>query len=137
MEKTESKKIWTIGHSTRTIEEFIGLLQAFQIKLLIDIRSYPGSKRYPQFKKENLATSLHSAGIDYVHMPALGGRRKPLPASMNTNWQNKAFRGYADYMKTNEFKNGIKELEQHTLKQFICVLKRYGGVVIARWYLII
>jgi len=95
----------------------IGLLQTFQIKLLVDIRSYPGSKRYPQFNKENLATSLRSADIDYTHMPTLGGRRKPLPASMNTNWQNKAFRGYADYMQTDEFKNGIQELEQLALKQ--------------------
>lgn len=117
MEKAEASIIWTIGHSTRTIEEFTGLLQAFQIKLLADIRSYPGSKRYPQFNKENLATSLHNASIAYTHLPALGGRRKPLPTSANTLLQNKSFRGYAEYMETDEFKNGIKELEQLALKQ--------------------
>jgi len=117
MKKPESKTIWTIGHSTRTIEEFIELLQTFQIKLLVDIRSYPSSKRYPQFNKENLTTSLHNAGIDYMHMLALGGRRKALPNSTNTLWQNKSFRGYADYMQTHEFKNGINELQQLALKQ--------------------
>lgn len=117
MKKAEAPKIWTIGHSTRPIEEFIELLQAFQIKLLADIRSFPGSKRYPQFNKENLATSLHRAGINYILMPALGGRRIALPNSTHTEWQNKAFRGYADYMQTDEFKNGIKELEQLALTQ--------------------
>jgi uncharacterized protein (DUF488 family) len=117
MEKKEVKTIWTIGHSTRSIEEFIELLQAFQIKILADIRSYPGSRRYPQFNKENLRESLHAIGIEYMHIPALGGRRKALPDSINTEWENKAFRGYADYMQTDEFKNGIKELEQLALKQ--------------------
>jgi uncharacterized protein (DUF488 family) len=117
MGKTESKIIWTIGHSTHTIEEFVELLQAFEIKLLADVRSYPGSRRYPQFNKENLANTLHSVGIEYVHLLALGGRRKALPDSINTEWENKSFRGYADYMQTDEFKNGIKELEQFALKQ--------------------
>jgi len=117
MKKAEFKEIWTIGHSTRTIEEFIALLQAFQIKLLIDIRSYPGSRRYPQFNKEDLGQSLHAVGIEYIHLSALGGRRKALPNSTNTEWENKSFRGYADYMQTDEFKKGIKELDQFALKQ--------------------
>lgn len=117
MAKGTVKEIWTIGHSTRSIEEFIALLQGFNISLVADIRSYPGSRRYPQFNKENLMMSLHQAGIGYVHILALGGRRKALPDSTNTIWQNKAFRGYADYMQTGEFENGIAELEKSALKQ--------------------
>ena len=103
-------KIWTIGHSTRTIDEFISLLQANQIRLLVDVRSLPGSKRYPQFNKEALADSLGKTGIRYEHFPELGGRRKAKPESKNTAWRNASFRGYADYMETKEFHEGIKRL---------------------------
>jgi|SRR5262245_40182241 len=103
-------RVWTIGHSTRTIDEFISLLQANQIRLLIDVRSLPGSKRYPQFNKETLADSLGKAGIRYEHFPELGGRRKSRPDSPNTAWRNESFRGYADYMETEEFREGIKRL---------------------------
>ena len=106
------KLIYTIGHSTRTLQEFIGLLQTFSIEMLADVRSYPGSRRYPHFNKENLLKELPGKGILYLHMPSLGGRRKALPQSKNTAWKNDAFRGYADYMETNEFKNGIKDLEK-------------------------
>ena len=113
MEPTEQNKIiWTIGHSTRTIEEFISLLHSFNIALLADIRSYPGSKRYPHFNKTSLEASLREAGIQYVHFPGLGGRRKPRPDSTNTAWRHAAFKGYADYMETDEFKQAIEELEQ-------------------------
>jgi Uncharacterized conserved protein len=103
-------KIWTIGHSTRTIDEFISLLQANQIRLLVDVRSLPGSKRYPQFNKETLADSLGKTGIRYEHFPELGGRRKAKPESTNTAWRNASFRGYADYMETEEFQKGVKRL---------------------------
>src|SRR6185312_9776704 len=97
------KEIWTIGQSTLPIDRFIAILQSSSIELVADIRSFPGSKRYPHFNKENLSKSLNEAEIEYVHMPALGGRRRPLPNSTNKIWQNEAFRGYADYMDTEEF----------------------------------
>jgi uncharacterized protein (DUF488 family) len=103
-------KIWTIGHSTRTIDEFISLLQTNQIRLLVDVRSLPGSKRYPQFNKEALADSLGKTGIRYEHFPELGGRRKAKPESKNTAWRSASFRGYADYMETEEFRKGVERL---------------------------
>ena len=98
--QTMQKTIYTIGHSTRTFEEFVTLLRIFSIEMLVDVRSYPGSKRYPFFNKENLAKELPLQHIFYEHIPALGGRRKTLPGSKNTAWKNDAFRGYADYMET-------------------------------------
>jgi uncharacterized protein (DUF488 family) len=103
-------RIWTIGHSTRTIDEFISLLQANQIRSLADVRSLPGSRRYPQFNKETLADSLSKVGIRYEHFPELGGRRKPRDDSRNLAWRNASFRGYADYMETEEFQKGVKRL---------------------------
>src|SRR6266567_5786907 len=103
-------RIWTIGHSTRSIDDFISLLEQNGINLLADVRSLPGSKRYPQFNKETLADSLGKAGIRYEHFPELGGRRKAKPESTNTAWRNEAFRGYADYMETEDFRNGIARL---------------------------
>jgi uncharacterized protein (DUF488 family) len=103
-------RIWTIGHSTRPIEEFISLLEENQIKLLIDVRAFPGSKRYPQFNKEALAKSLTTHGIRYEHFPELGGKRKSKPDSRNTAWRNASFRAYADYMDTEQFQKGIERL---------------------------
>ena len=103
-------RVWTIGHSTRTIDKFISLLQEHGIKLLVDVRSLPGSKRYPQFNKEALAESLGKAGICYEHFPEFGGRRKPRPDSPNAAWRNESFRGYADYMETEEFDQAVKRL---------------------------
>jgi uncharacterized protein (DUF488 family) len=103
-------RIWTIGHSTRTIEEFIEALQGHGIKLVADVRLLPGSKRYPQFNKEELAKSLIDCGINYEHFPELGGRRRPKMNSRNTAWRNEAFRGYADHMETAEFVTGITRL---------------------------
>ena len=95
--------VFTIGHSIRPIEEFIGLLKSNGIRQLIDIRTIPKSRRNPQFSADNLAASLHSAQIGYVHLKALGGLRHPRKDSLNTGWRNASFRGYADYMQTNEF----------------------------------
>ena len=81
MNNDVKKIIWTIGHSTRPIEEFIGMLQSFDIRMLADVRSFPGSKRYPQFNKEALEISLRKNDISYIHLKALGGRRKPDPHS--------------------------------------------------------
>ena len=103
-------RIWTIGHSTRSIEDFISLLKENEIKLLADVRSWPGSKRYPQFNREALAKSLNAHGIRYEHFPELGGRRKPNADSRNTAWRNASFRGYADYMEAEEFHKGVERL---------------------------
>ncbi|HEY8687963.1 MAG TPA: DUF488 domain-containing protein [Chitinophagaceae bacterium] len=110
------KIIYTIGHSIRTQEEFISILQSFKIELLADIRSYPGSKRYPHFNKENLQKILPGYKIIYQHFSELGGRRKTSTDSKNTAWKNDAFRGYADYMGTEDFKKGISKLEDAALK---------------------
>jgi uncharacterized protein (DUF488 family) len=104
--------IYTIGHSTRALEEFIALLQNFSVEMLVDVRSYPGSRRYPHFNKENLSKELPAREILYLHIPCLGGRRKALPQSKNTAWKIDAFRGYADYMETDEFKKGMDGLEK-------------------------
>jgi uncharacterized protein (DUF488 family) len=103
-------RLWTIGHSTRKIDQFISLLEENEIKLVADVRGLPGSKRYPQFNKEALAQSLCEHGIHYEHLPELGGRRKPRPDSRNTAWRNASFRGYADYMETEEFRDGVERL---------------------------
>jgi uncharacterized protein (DUF488 family) len=105
-----SPRLWTIGHSTRSIEDFIAALGANGIRLLVDVRTLPGSKRYPQFNKEALGDSLGKAGIRYEHFPELGGLRKPKKDSRNTAWRNASFRGYADYMETEEFRKGVDRL---------------------------
>ncbi|MCC2640501.1 MAG: hypothetical protein K0S45_914 [Nitrospira sp.] len=102
--------LWTIGHSTRSNDEFMALLRAYDIRRLIDIRRYPGSRRYPHFQSDLLAKSLAEAGLGYGHMPALGGRRATTPDSVNKGWKNAGFRGYADYMQTGEFQNALKGL---------------------------
>lgn len=102
--------IWTIGHSTRSIEDFMERLNSFQIKMLADVRSFPGSRRYPQFNKEQLSASLLEAGVEYLHFPELGGRRRARPDSHNMAWRNEAFRGYADYMEQENFLRGIDRL---------------------------
>src|SRR5947207_3571788 len=92
------------------IDEFISLLKENEINLLADVRAWPGSKRYPQFNKEALAESLSAHGMRYEHFPELGGRRRPRSDSKNTAWRNASFRGYADYMETEEFHKGIERL---------------------------
>lgn len=111
MNDKKTKTIWTIGHSTRSLDEFIAMLKSFQIECVTDIRSFPGSRKYPQFNKETLEISLPQNNIWYFHLKNLGGRRKAYPDSKNTAWRHVAFRGYADYMETDAFKEGIKELE--------------------------
>jgi uncharacterized protein (DUF488 family) len=96
-------ELWTIGHSTRSAEEFATLLKDNRIQVLADVRRFPGSRRYPHFNGENLRAFLALHGIAYEHFAELGGRRTPLKDSPNTAWRNEAFRGYADYMVTDEF----------------------------------
>jgi uncharacterized protein (DUF488 family) len=102
--------IYTIGHSTRTLDEFVALLEAHQLQLIVDVRTLPRSRRVPQFNRDALAEALAARRIGYVHLGALGGLRRPRPDSVNTGWRNTAFRGYADYMQTAEFRDGLKRL---------------------------
>jgi uncharacterized protein (DUF488 family) len=103
-------RIYTIGHSTREIDNFIAALEANGIKLIADVRMLPGSKRYPQFNKEALAQSLSERAIRYEHFSELGGRRKSKPDSRNTAWRNASFRGYADHLETEEFRKSVERL---------------------------
>ena len=102
--------LFTIGHSTRSLEEFLALLAMHDIATLVDIRTVPKSRRYPHFAQENLQPSLAAAGIDYRYLKALGGLRRPLRDSKNGGWRNASFRGYADYMQTSEFLSGLDTL---------------------------
>jgi uncharacterized protein (DUF488 family) len=111
------REIWTIGHSTRGLGEFIEILKVHGVELLADIRRFPGSKRLPHFNRENLSASLKLEGIDYSHFEGLGGRRVPKPDSRNDGWRVSAFRGYADYMESDEFKSEVKLLQQAAWKR--------------------
>ena len=102
--------IWTIGHSTRPIEEFVSLLEESGIQVLADVRRYPGSRAHPQYNAGSLEESLPASGIEYVPFPELGGRRSPSAESTNTVWRNAAFRAYADFMETPEFDEGLQRL---------------------------
>ncbi|MEP6897970.1 MAG: DUF488 domain-containing protein [Rhodanobacter sp.] len=102
--------IWTIGHSTRTLEEFLGLLTAHRIEAIADVRSFPGSRRYPHFARDALAETLPADGITYRWLPGLGGRRKVRPGSPNTAWRNASFQAYADHLDSTEFAEGLDEL---------------------------
>ena len=108
--KDNTGRVWTIGHSTRSAAEFLELLSKNEIEMLADIRRFPGSRKYPHFGVEALTKSLAGARIGYQHLADLGGRRQPNPDSHNDIWNNKSFRGYADYMETTEFENAIERL---------------------------
>lgn len=115
--------VWTIGHSTRTIEAFIDMLKSFNIKQLVDVRHFPGSRKYPHFNKEALAISLANNNIRYEHIESLGGRRKAVQDTKNTAWRHAAFRGYADHMDTPEFKVGmvrLRELASNSNTAYMC-----------------
>ena len=103
-------RIWTIGHSTRSIDAFVALLRWQTIELLVDVRRFPGSRRHPQFNSGLLADALSENGIAYRHVPELGGRRTARRDSRNTAWRNASFRGYADYMETSEFAAALDKL---------------------------
>lgn len=106
----ESLTIWTIGHSTRSIDEFIAALAPYDIELVADVRRYPGSRRLPQFASAALESSLATAGIAYQWLPSLGGRRRPSPDSPNVRWRHPAFRAYADHIGGEEFAEGLFDL---------------------------
>ena len=102
--------VFTIGHSNRSLEDFVALLAEHGVETVADVRRFPGSRRFPHFSREVLADGLAAAGVAYRHLPGLGGHRKPRPDSPHTNWTNAAFRAYADHMETAEFAEAVAEL---------------------------
>jgi uncharacterized protein (DUF488 family) len=102
--------VLTIGHSTRPLEEFIGLLQAHGATLVVDVRTVPRSRHNPQFDEASLPDALKKSGLGYLHMPGLGGLRHAKRESLNPGWRNASFRGYADYMQTRDFEQSLDEL---------------------------
>ena len=127
MSRTENEKrsnvvIYTIGHSNREIDEFLELLKTNKIEVLLDVRKLPGSTKYPHFNQDQLTTSLNVAGILYVHVKELGGRRKRNKDSKNTLWKNKSFQAYADYMDTTEFLKGIDILLAYAKEKRTAIL---------------
>jgi uncharacterized protein (DUF488 family) len=107
-------RLYTIGHSTRTLDELVGLLRGSGVSILADIRTIPRSRHNPQFEQEALRSALSRRRIRYVHLPALGGLRRSRKDSPNAGWRNASFRGYADYMETEDFEGGLSELEALT-----------------------
>ena len=105
-----SAEVFTVGHSTRSAEEFVKILKAHGVEVLVDVRTFPGSRRYPQFNRAALSESLAQVAIEYRHEPRLGGRKAPRADSHNTAWRNPQFRGYADHMETEVFRKGVEDL---------------------------
>lgn len=122
MKPGEDKTIWTIGHSTRSFEEFLEMLDSFKIGQLIDVRRYPGSRKFPHFNKEALEKNLAENNIEYIHLEDLGGRRKAKPDSKNTIWRHPSFRGYADYMETEDFQKEFQKLKNLALKRSSAIM---------------
>ena len=114
--------VLTIGHSTRTLEEFIGLLQAHGVTRVVDVRTVPRSRHNPQFNKTSLPRELKKAGLGYVHLPGLGGLRHAKRDSINMGWRNASFRVYADYMQTPEFEQGLEELIRLAKQERIAIM---------------
>lgn len=113
---------FTIGHSTRPLEEFIALLQAHSVTHLLDVRTVPRSRHNPQFNGDTLPEALAAAGISYTHMPGLGGFRRTSDSSLNTGWRNTSFRGYADYMQTPEFAENLATLLKMVKKEKVALM---------------
>lgn len=114
--------VFTIGHSTRTLQEFIELLKAHGVTTLIDVRTIPRSRRNPQFNRETLPHALEAEGIGYAHVAGLGGFRRAGPDSPNQGWRNASFRGYADYMQTGEFAENLAGLIERAASQRVALM---------------
>lgn len=115
-------RVFTIGHSTRSLEELIAILRAHGVETLVDVRTVPASRRVPHFARASLERELPRAGIAYVHMAALGGLRKARPDSTNAGWRNASFRGFADHMQTDEFRAGLSDLEELAAAATVAVM---------------
>lgn len=105
-------KVYTLGHTTRSIEEFVNILKHYGIQIVVDVRTIPKSRHNPQFEGSNLEKSLETAGMSYIHIRELGGLRNPKKDSQNMEWRNTSFRGYADHMESEEFKQGLDMLKK-------------------------
>ena len=112
MKDLAKKIIYTIGHSTREISEFLEMLKNNHIQCLVDVRRFPSSKKFPAYNQDSLRETLAENNIEYIHIEALGGRRKALKDSPNSVWNHPSFRGYADYMETPEFREAVMQLEE-------------------------
>ena len=110
MTANHKQSVFTVGHSTRSFDEFVSLLKGYDVDMVVDVRTVPRSRYNPQFNKETLPDALKITDLKYVHIPELGGLRRPKPDSNNMAWQNKTFRGYADYMQTKEFTENLLKL---------------------------
>ena len=122
MAKEIPHQIFTIGHSTRPSDLFVSILKSFDINLLVDIRTIPRSRYNPQFDKETLPANLAQHGVGYLHMAGLGGLRKSRPDSLNQGWRNTSFRGFADYMQTDEFRSSLKTLIDMSTKHDLVLM---------------
>jgi uncharacterized protein (DUF488 family) len=105
-----AEAVWTVGHSTRPLDDFLEILAQNRIEAVADVRRYPGSRRWPHFARKPLAMALDNCGLAYMWLPELGGRRTPRVDSPNTAWRSASFRGYADYMATEGFAEGLDRL---------------------------
>ena len=114
---SEPAMILTVGHSDRSLETFVRILNVYRVTVVVDVRKMPRSRRNPQFNQYALPQGLHGVGINYMHMPGLGGLRRPRPDSPNTGWRNASFQGYADYMLTPEFEQSLHELLECVCEQ--------------------
>jgi uncharacterized protein (DUF488 family) len=114
--------LYTIGHSNRSWSEFVELLKAMKIEEIVDVRTVPKSKAYPWFHTDRMKKALSAAGVRYSHLGLLGGFRHPSADSPNAGWQNKSFRGYADYMQTEDFQKGLKQLNEKRRKRRVCIM---------------
>jgi uncharacterized protein (DUF488 family) len=121
------KTVYVIGHSTRPIEKFLRILQVHSVTTLVDIRTVPKSKHNPQFNADALTDSLERAGMKYVHLKDLGGLRRPLKDSVNTGWRNLSFRGFADYMETDEFEAGLDRLIELGRNENVAIMCAEGN----------
>lgn len=117
-----AKTIWTIGHSSRSLADFLALLEGPGIGCVVDVRRHPGSRSFPWFGADSLSRALDSCGIRYLPFPKLGGRRRPDPASRNTVWRNVSFRAYADFMETAEFTAALERLEEIALEDRTAIM---------------
>ncbi|HZH87902.1 MAG TPA: DUF488 domain-containing protein [Chitinophagaceae bacterium] len=115
-------KIWTIGHSTHDIDVLIEMLKAFKIEIVLDVRRFPSSRKFPHFNKETFRNALQDQNIGYLHLEGIGGRRKIIVKSKNVAWRNPSFRAYADHMETAEFKESFEELKNIARKQSAAIL---------------
>jgi uncharacterized protein (DUF488 family) len=117
-----SPGVLTVGHSTRTLEEFLDLLRAHEVNEILDVRKMPGSTAHPHFNQDTLSAALKHAGIGYVHVPALGGLRRRQADSPNGGWRNRSFQGYADYMQTEEFEAGLQSVIESARRRRVALM---------------